>query len=76
MEGFWGKWLLCLPALAGWEGLLLLGHCLGGVSLAAGLRVAGAELLLAVVCFPAGALLLLWQPRPRRRGRVRRLRGR
>lgn len=75
MEGFWGKWLLCLPALAGWEGLQLLGHCLGGVGLTAGLRLAGAEFLLAVVCFPAAALLLRQRRISSRRvGRVRRLR--
>lgn len=69
-EGFWGTWLLCLPALAGWEGLQLLGHCLGSVTLAAGLQIAGVELGLAVLCFPVAALLVWGQvPRVRRRRR-------
>lgn len=57
MEGFWGKWLLCLPALAGWEALQLAGHCLAGVTLPAGLRIAGVELGLAALCFPVAVLL-------------------
>lgn len=65
-EGFWGNWLLALPALTGWEGLQLLGHCLSGGALPAGLHTAGLELLLSALCYPA-AFLLLHSRLPRRR---------
>lgn len=51
-SSFWGKWLTCLAALAGLEVLLVLGHCLAGASVFAGLRIAGPELLLSAACFP------------------------
>mgnify|MGYP002604977570 CR=1 FL=1 len=49
-SSFWGKWLTCLAALAGLEVLLVLGHCLAGASVFAGLRIAGPELLLSAAC--------------------------
>lgn len=66
-SSFWGKWLTCLAALAGLEVLLVLGHCLAGASVFAGLRIAGPELLLSAACFPLAVLLTRLKGHPRRK---------
>lgn len=69
--GFWGNWLACLPGLAGYEGLQILGHWLLGAGWLAPLRVAGPELLLAAACVPL-AQGVLWAVSPHQRRRRRR----
>ena len=66
-SSLWGKWLTCLAALAGLEVLLVLGHCLAGASVFAGLRIAGPELLLSAACFPLAVLLTRLKGHPRRK---------
>ncbi len=56
-QGFWGKWLRAVPLLAGMEAALVLGHWMAGDRLAAALRVAWPELLLALASYPLAALL-------------------
>lgn len=68
-SSFWGKWLTCLAALAGLEVLLVLGHCLAGASVFAGLRIAGPELLLSAAASPwLCSTRLKGHPRRKRKG--------
>ena len=59
--------LVHMAALAGLEVLLVLGHCLAGASVFAGLRIAGPELLLSAACFPLAVLLTRLKGHPRRK---------
>jgi len=65
--GFFGLWIRFLPLAAAMEGLLVLVHWPARSALAAAWALAGPELALTVLCFPAAALL----PGLFRRRRVR-----
>lgn len=66
--GFWGSWLCCLPALAGYEGLLVLGHWLMGAGWLPPLRIAGPEFLLAAAGIPlVWGILWLVSRHPKRK---------
>ena len=62
--GFFGLWLGFLPLAAAMEGALVLTHWPARSALAAAWSIAGPELALTVLCFPAAALLTgLFRPR-------------
>lgn len=56
--GFFGLWLRFIPLAAAMEGGLVLVHWPARSALEAAWTIAGPELLLTVLCFPAAALLL------------------
>ena len=64
-DGFWGRGLLCLPLLAGWEMLKLLGLWLAGGDALAALPLLGREWLLCVAAVPLVGALFRFSPRNR-----------
>ena len=55
--GFFGLWLRFLPLAAAMEGVLVAVHWPARSALAAAWSIAGPELILTLLCFPAAALL-------------------